>query len=116
MHTKRVRVQLLGTDTSFDDKKYKISAEIEHCLDKLSTMILKSEYKGNGPEAWKRLVAHFSTSNTPCVMDLLEQVTSLLLEPTAEKTDDLIRAETLAFSLEVAVEKISEMFLVSVVS
>ena len=77
--------------------------------------MLKSECKGNGPEAWKRLTAHFSSSETPRVMNLLEQLTSLSLKPTEEMTDYLIRAETLSSSLEVAGEKISEKLLVSVV-
>ena len=78
-------------------------------------MMLKSECKGNGPEAWKRLTAHFSSSETPRVMNLLEQLTSLSLKPTEAMTDYLIRAETLPSSLEVAGEKISEKLLVSVV-
>ena len=77
-------------------------------------MMLKSECKGNGPEAWKRLTAHFSSSETPRVMNLLEQLTSLSLKPTEEMTDYLIRAETLSSSLEVAGEKILEKLLVSV--
>ena len=115
MHTKKLRGQLLGTDTSNDDEKYNIWAELVQCLDKRSIMMLKSECKGNGPEAWKRLTAHFSSSQTPRVMNLLGQLTSLSLKPTEEMTDYLIRAETLSSSLEVAGEKISEKLLVSVV-
>ena len=59
--------------------------------------------------------AHFSSSETPRVMNLLEQLTSLPLKPAEEITDYLIRAETLSSSLEVAGEKISEKLLVSVV-
>ena len=85
------------------------------CLEKRSIMMLKSECKGNGPEAWKWLTAHFSSSETPPVMNLLEQLTSLSLKPTEEMTDSLIRDENLSSSLEVAGEKISEKLLVSVV-
>ena len=77
-------------------------------------MKLRSECKGNGPEAWKRLTAHFSCSETPRVMNFLEQLTSLSLKPTEEMTDYLIRAETLSSSLELAGKKISEKLLVSV--
>ena len=49
------------------------------------------------------------------MMNLLEQLTSLSLEPTEEMTDYLIRAGTLSSSLEVAGEKISEKLFVSVV-
>ena len=115
MHTKKLRGQLLGTDASNDDEKYNIWAELVQCLDKRSIMMLKSECKGNWPEAWKRLTAHFSSSETPRVMNLLEQLTSLSLKPTEEMTDYLIRAETLSSSSEVAGEKISEKLLVSVV-
>ena len=115
MHTKQLRGQLLGTDTSNDDKKYKNWAELMQCLDKRSIMMLKSECKGNGPEAWKQLTAHFSSSETPRVMNLLEQVISLSLKPTEEMIDYLIRAETVLSSLEVSGEKISEKLLVSVV-
>ena len=115
MHTKKLRGQLLGTDASNDDEKYNIWAQLVQCLDKRSIMMLKSECKGNGPEAWKRLTAHFSSSGTLRVMNLLEQLTSLSLKPTEEMTDYLIRAETLSSSLEVAGEKISEKLLVSVV-
>ena len=115
MHNKKLRGQLLGTDASNDDEKYNVWAELVQCLDKRSIMMLKSECKGNGPEAWKRLTAHFSSSETPRVMNLLEQLTSLSLKPTEEMTDYLIRAETLSSSLEVAGEKISEKLLVSVV-
>ena len=113
MHTKKLRGQLLGTDASNDDEKYIIWAELVQCLDKRSIMMLESECKGNGPEAWKRLTAHFSSSETPRVMNLLEQLTSLSL--TEEMTDYLIRTETLSSSLEVAGEMISEKLLVSVV-
>ena len=78
-------------------------------------MMLKSKCKGKGPEAWKRLTAHFSSSETPHVMNLLEQLTSLSLKPVEEMTDYLIRAETLSSSLEVAGEKVSEKLLVFVV-
>ena len=78
-------------------------------------MMLKSECKGNGPEAWKRLVAHFSSSETARIKNLLEPLTSLLLKPTEKVTDYLIRAETLSSSLEVAGEKISEKLLVCVI-
>ena len=78
-------------------------------------MMLESECKGIGPEAWRRLTAHFSSSEAPRVMNLLEQLTSLSLKPTEEMTDYLIRADTLSSSLEVAGEKISENLLVSVV-
>ena len=78
-------------------------------------LMLKSECKVNGPEAWKRLTAHFSSSETPRVMNLLEQLTSLSLETTEEMTDYLIRAQTLSSLLEVAGEKISEKLLGSVV-
>ena len=115
MHTKKLRGQLLGTDSSNDNEKYNIWAELVHCLDKRSITMLKSERKGNGPEAWKRLTAHFFSSETPRVMNLLEQLTSLSLKPTEEMTDNLIRADTLSSSLEVAGEKISEKLLVSVV-
>ena len=115
MHTKKLRVQLLGTDASNDDEKYNIWDELVQCLDKRSIMMLKSECKGNGPEAWKRLTAHFSSSETPRVMNLLEQLTSLSLKPAEEMTDYLIRAETLSSSLEIAGENISEKLLVSVV-
>ena len=115
MHTKKLRGQLLGTEASNNDEKYNIWAELVQCLDKRSIMMLKSECKGDGPEAWKRLAAHFSSSETPRVMNLLEQLTSLSLKPSEEMTDYLIRAETLSSSLEVAGEKISEKLLVSVV-
>ena len=115
MHTKKLRGQLLGTDASNDDEKYNIWAELVQCLDKRSIMMLKSECKGNGPEAWKRLTAHFSISETPRLMNLLEQLTSLSLKPAGEITDYLIRAKTLSSSLKVAGEKISEKLLVSVV-
>ena len=115
MHTKKLREQLLAIDTSNDDEKYNIWAELVQCLDKRSIKMLKSECKGNGPEGWKRLTAHFSSSETPRVMNLLEQLTSLSLKPTEEMTDYLNRAETISSSLEVAGEKISETLLVSVV-
>ena len=115
MHTKKLRGQLLGTEASNNDEKYNIWAELVQCLDKRSIMMLKSECKGDGPEAWKLLAAHFSSSETPRVMNLLEQLTSLSLKPSEEMTDYLIRAETLSSSLEVAGEKISEKLLVSVV-
>ena len=115
MHTKKLRGQQLGTDASNDDEKSKIWTEVVHCLDKRSIMMLKSECKRNGPDAWNKLTAHFSSSETPRVMNLLEQLTSLPLKPTEEMTDYLIRAETFSSSLEVAGEKISEKFLVSVV-
>ena len=115
VHTKKLRRQLLGSDTSNEDEKYNKWAELVQCLDKRSLMMLKSECKGNGPEAWKRLSAHFSSSGMPRVMNLLEQLTSLSLKPTEEVTDYLIRVETLSSSIEVAGEKISEKLLVSIV-
>ena len=115
MHNKKLRGELLRTDTSNDDEKYNIWAEFVQCLDKRSIMMLKSECKGNGPEAWKRLTAHFFSSETPRVMNLLEQLTSLSLKPTEKVTDYLIRTETLSSSLEVAGEKISEKLLISFV-
>ena len=114
-HTKKLRGQLLGTDTSNDDEKYKNWAELVQCLDRWSIMMLKSECKRNGPEAYKRLTAHFFGSETPRVMNLLEQLMSVSLKPTEEMTDYPLRAETLSSSLEVAGEKISEKLLVSVV-
>ena len=85
------------------------------CLDKRSIMMLKSESKADGPEAWKRLQAHFSSSETPRVMNLQKQLTSLSLKPSEEMTDYLIRAETRSSSLEVVGENICDKLLVSVV-
>ena len=51
MHTEKLRVRLLGTDISNDDKKYKNWAELVQFLDKRSIMKLELECKGNGPEA-----------------------------------------------------------------
>ena len=106
MLTKKLRGQLLGNDTSNNDEKYNNWAELVPFLDKRSIMMLKSECKGNGPEAWKRLSAHSSSSETPRVMNMLEKLTSLSLKPTEEMTDYLIIAETLSSWLEVAGEKI----------
>ena len=97
-HTKKLRGQLLGTDTSNDYEKYNIWAELLQRLDKRFIMMLKSECKGNGPEAWKRLTAHFSSSETPRVMNLVEQLTSLSLKPTEEMMNYPIGAEILSFS------------------
>ena len=56
--------------------------------------------------------SHFSSSEMPRLMNLLEQLTSLSLKPVEEMTDYLIRAQTLSSSLEVAGKKISEKLLV----
>ena len=100
MHTKTLQGQLLGTDTSNYDEKYRNWTELVKCLDKRSIIMLKSNCKRNGPEAWKRLTAHVSGSETPRVMSWLEQLTSLLLKPGKKMTDYFIRAETLSSSLE----------------
>ena len=105
MHENKLRQKLLGDEVSNTDEKYNIWAKIEQCLDIRSIMMLKSECKGDGPEAWKQLQAHFSGSETPRVMNLLEQLTSLSLKPSEEMTDNLIRAESFSSSLEVAEEK-----------
>ena len=65
MHTKKLRGQLLRTEASNNDEKYYNWAELLQCLDKRSNMMLKSECKGDGPEAWKRLAAHVSSSEAP---------------------------------------------------
>ena len=97
LHTKKLGGQLLGTDTSHDDEKYNIWAELVQCLDKRSILMLKSECKGNGPEARKRLTAHFSNSETPRAMNLLEHLTSLSLKPAKEMTDYLVRGDSFGF-------------------
>ena len=78
MHTKNLRGQLLGTDKPKDDEKYIIWAELVQCLDKRSLMILKSECKGIWPEAKEWLRAQFCSSETPRVMNLLEQLMSVV--------------------------------------
>ena len=76
-------------------------------------MMLKSECEGDGPEAWKQLLPHFYSSETPRVMNLLEQLTSLSFKPSEEMTNYLIRAETLSSSMEIAGEKTSRKLIVS---
>ena len=79
MHTKKLRGQLFLTDTSIDDKKYIF-------LGKRSIMTFKSESRRNRPEAWKWSTAQISSSETPGVMNLVEQPTSLcpdLVTPTS---------------------------------
>ena len=76
MHGKKLRQKLLSDEVSNADEKYNIWAGMVQCLDKRSIMMLKSECEGDGPEAWKRLQANFSSSETPGVMNLLEQLTS----------------------------------------
>ena len=98
MHNKKLRRQLLATDTSNDYDRYNIAAEFVQCLDKRSIMLLKTEWKGNGPEELKQLMAHFSSSDTLRVFNLLEQLTGLSFGPNEEMTDYLIRAETLSSS------------------
>ena len=111
IHVKKLRQKLLGDEVSNVDEKYHIWSEMMQCLDKRFIMMLKSECKGDSPEEWKRLQAHFSSSEMPRVKNLLGQLTSLSLKPSEEMTDCLIRAETLSSSLEVAREKISEKLL-----
>ena len=106
---KKLRGQLLRTDTSKDDEKYNIWAELMQCLNKRSIIMLRLECRGNRPEAWKQLTAHFSSSETPRLMKLLS------MTPTKDMTDYLITAESLSSLLEVAGEMISEKLLVSVV-
>ena len=84
IHGKKLRQKLLGDEASNADEEYNIWTEMVQCLDKRSIMMLKSECKGDGPEAWKRLQAHFSSSETPCVINLLEQLTSLSVKPSEE--------------------------------
>ena len=78
----------------------KRSKTFVQCLIQRSIMMLKSVCKRNVPEEWKRFTAHFSSSETPLVMNLPEQVSSLSLEPSEGMTDYLIRTETLSTSLD----------------
>ena len=76
MHSKKLRWQLLVTDTSNVDEKYNIWATLDHCLDKTCIMILKSESKETSQKqggSWRH--THFCSSETPCVTELLEQLT-----------------------------------------
>ena len=115
MHTKKLRTKLLGTATSTEEEAYNIWAELVQCLDKRSVMMLKSECKGKGPQAWKVLNAHFSSTETPRLMNLLERFTSLSLKSGEQMVDYLIRAEELSQSIEQAGEKVSESLLISIV-
>ncbi len=56
---------------------------------------LQAECKGKGTEVWKALTAHFSSTETPRVMNLLERFTSLALKQGEEVVECLIRAEEL---------------------
>ena len=59
MLTKTLRGQLLGTDTSNNNKEYNSWAEVVHCLDKLSIMMLKPECKRNRPGAVDDILLQF---------------------------------------------------------
>ena len=108
-YTKNLQGQLLGTVTSSDDENYNIGAELVQCLDKGPTMMLKSECKANGPEAWKRLTAHISSSDMPLVIgELARAINVSVIEAKS-------RAWIISSSLEVTREKISDSLLVSVV-
>ena len=116
MHTKKLREKLIGdVECSNDVEKYSIWAELVQCLDKRSVLMLKADCKGDGAAAWKVLRAHFSSTETPRVMNLLERFTSLSLKSGEEMVDYLIRAEELSTSLDQAGEKVSNSLLVSVV-
>ena len=108
MFAKKLRGQLLGTDVSNEDEKHNALAERVHCLDKQSILMLKSEWKGNGQERWTWLMTHFSSSETPPVMILLEQLTSQSIKLSEE-------TESQSSSLQVAGENIFEKLLLSVV-
>ena len=115
IHTNKLRKYLVGDENGTAEQKYDIWAYLIQCLDKRSVMMLKSQCKGDGPAAWKALAAHFSSTETPRVMTLLERFTSLVLKPDEEMVDYLIRAEELSTSLEQAGEKVSENLVISVV-
>ena len=107
MHTKKLPGQLWGIDTSNDDEKSNNWAALVQCLEKQSIMMFNSLCKRNGPEAWKRLTAHYSSSEKLRVMNSLEQLIPLSLKPSEEMSAYLIRAETLSRSIEVAGKKFS---------
>ena len=90
----------------------KIWTELVQRLDELSIRIFKFEFQSDSLEAWKRLQAHFSSSETSRVMILLQQLTSRSLKPGEEMTDYLIKSVRLSSSLEVADEKISGKLLI----
>lgn len=115
LHGKKLRQMLLEEVDATDAQKYTIWAELIQCLDKRSVMMLRAECKGDGIAAWQQLCAHFSSTETPRIMNLFSQFTSLSLKSNEDMMDYLIRAETLSSSLEVAGEKVSEPLLVSVV-
>jgi hypothetical protein len=116
MHQKKLRAKLLGIDeAATEDDRYNIWSWLVQCLDKRSVLMLRAECRGNGPMAWNRLKAHFSSTETPRVMNLLSEFTNLHLKPGEEIVDYLIRAEELGTQLEEADEKVSEMLLTSVV-
>ena len=105
MHNKKLRGQLLGIYTSNIDEKDNIRAVLVQCLGKRSIKMLNPECQGNGPEAWKCLTAHFSSSKTRRVMNSSEQLMSLSLRPSKEMSDYLTRADILSSSLEVEGEE-----------
>ena len=113
--TKKLLNVLNGTDAGTNDKKYKIWVYLVQCLDSRSILMLTNDCKGDGPKAWQLLRDHFNSTETPRLMNLLEKFTTMRLVPTESMVDYLTRAEYVSKQFELAVEKISENMLTSIV-
>ena len=113
--TKKLLNVLNGTDAGTNDKKYEIRAYLVQCLDSRSILMLTNDCKVDGSKAWQLLRDHFNSTETPRLMNLLEKFTTLRLEPRESMVDYLTRAEYVSKQLELAVEKLSENMVTSIV-
>ena len=77
--------------------------------------MLTNDHKDDGVAAWKALKSHFSSTETPRLMNLLEKFTSLRLELDEGMVNYLTRAEYMSTQLDLAGEKVSETLLTSIV-
>jgi hypothetical protein len=100
-------------DEDHEDRNQMAYAELVQVLDERSLQLIIKDADGNGREALSILRKHYASTETPRVLTLYEELTTLRKRPDEEITDYIIRAERAATGLNSAGEQISDNLIIA---
>ena len=100
-------------DRDFATKNKWAYAELVQVLDERSLQLIMSDAPNDGRNALKILQQHYASTETPRVLKLYEELTTLRMTSDEDVTDYLIRAERAATGLRAANENITNNLIIA---
>lgn len=109
------KVTGVDDDADFNDKNRSAYAELVQVIDEKSLQLIMTDCANDGRKAMLALKNHYASTETPRILTLYEQLTTLRMQVNEDITDYIIRAERAANGLRIAGETISDNLIIAMI-